>query len=199
MNGAAATGFPIVAKRSLKRRGIRGFPRAWIEGDALRLKGDTELAIPLADIEHARIGPFFGGNRTRYAATLRTVGVGEPLEIVTYRSSPEFAAAMRRLASTVLARRGIGAVEGGMPLRRSLVSLLLLSAFSAAVGYQIAVVFEFGSWARAGLPLLGLAVTVPAYVEAMRKTPRRIHALHELDQFLPRSVLPRAQQGGLPT
>lgn len=195
---AAPASFPVASHRSLKRRGVKGSPLAWIEGEALRIKGSSELEIPLARIEHVRIGPFFGGSRASYAAILRIEGEAEPIELVTYRSPPAFAETMRRLASAVMARR-MGAVEGGMPIARSLVALLLLSVFGAAVGYQAAIVFGIGSWAEVALPLLGFAVTVPAYVETFRKTPRRLLTLRELDDFLPRASAVPAQHGRLAT
>lgn len=198
MNATAPGSFPVAAHRSLKRRGVGGYPRAWIDGEALHIKGSTELAIPLARIEHVRIGPFFGGARTSYAAVIRLEGEAEPIELGTYRGSPAFAEAMRCLASAAMKKR-IGLVEGGMPVARSLVALLLLSVFGAAVGNQVAVMFGLGSWARAALPLLGLAVTVPAYAEAFRKAPRRILSLSELDDFLPRAAARPAQRGGLAT
>lgn len=198
MSAGAGASFPVAANRSLKRRGVRGFPLVWIEGDALRIKGSTELAIPLGRIEHARIGPFFGGRHTCYAAILQVAGEAEPIELATYRSPPGFAEAMRRIASAAMTNR-LGAVEGGMPVSRSLLALLLMSAFGAAVGYQLAVVFGVGAAARVALSLIGLAVTVPVWTEAFRMAPRRILSLHELDDFLPRAAPRRAQKGGLAT
>ena len=199
MSEASATSFLVMRNRSLKRRGVRGYPRGWIEDQTLRIKGDTELAIPFARIEHVRVGPVFSGKRTRYAATLRVAGEATPLELDTFRSPPEFAVAMRRLASVVMAKRGIGAVEGGTPLWRSLPPILPLSLSLPAVGYHLAQVTGLGSPARIALALLGLAVTVPVWREAFRNAPRRIVSMHELDRFLPRPAPAPAQQGGLAT
>lgn len=184
--------------RTLRRRGVRGCPQVRIDGDALSIKAATELAIPLARIEHARIGPVFG-KRTHYAATVRVAGEAAPLQLNTIRSPAEFSEAMRRLASVVIAKRGIGAVEGGTPLWRNLPTIVPLSASFAVMGYYLGELIGLGFAAKITLALVGVAALTPVWREAFENAPRRIVSLHELEKYLPRPAPPPGQGGGLTT
>jgi hypothetical protein len=153
----------------------------------LIVEGGQRLRIPFQAVERAQIGMFSGGRKRRYSAYLWLQGEADRVEIRPYSGDPRYGAAMRALAASVIGRRGIGSIIGGMPFSRSALSLLLMTIAAVALAVQAAVLFHLGRWAYFVLPMLAAACMAPLYREALNARPRRIHALHELETFLPQS------------